>query len=120
MNEDIKYVVMKEDLIDNEIIGESHFIKYVDDSRRKISIYCPLIAPRYLYEYLKDNNYRICYEVKTIDNFKKYKDMIYVLDRENEFYNIYTLDEYIMSKYDKEVEDAFEAKLIKTRKKGHK
>ena len=111
---------MESDIIDDDITGEKHFIKYVDDTCMQVSIYCPLIAPRYLKDYIKEDNYKTCYEVSTIDMFQKYKDHIYVLVKGDEYYQVYKLVDYNMIKQYSDTEIKSENDKICKRKKRKK
>ena len=114
MNSDVKYVVMENDIKEN-ISLEKHFIKYHDETRRRVSIYCPLVAPRYLSLYIKENSYDTCYEVKSFDDFEKYKENIKVLFKRDDYYEVYTLIEYVNMLRDHD--NKSNIKVIKSRKK---
>lgn len=70
----------------NEMIGDVKYVKFLSDN--SAIFYNPLIAPKYLDEYIKENNIVKAYEIKDDIYLEEYNDFIYTFTPHKGVYNI--------------------------------
>ena len=54
-NDQKKLIIFKRDLENNEVLGEVCYVKFLGSDETYAIFYKPLIAPKYLKEYIKQN-----------------------------------------------------------------
>ncbi len=74
-----KIIIFKEDYNGN-IPLEKCFIKFLDDENKSAIFYKPLIAPKYLANYIKENNIKEAYIINDDNIVSEYIDKIYTLE----------------------------------------
>lgn len=74
--ENEKIIIFKKD-VQNEILGELCYVKFINDNKSHAIFYKPLIAPKYFKEYIKQNKIYEAYYITCDDILKKYIDYAY-------------------------------------------
>lgn len=87
MNDCIKkLIIFKDD--DNVCYGNKCYVKFLDKEEKLAVFYNPLIAPKYLKSYIKENNIKEAYEVVDYDVLKNNKSKVYTFKSNNGVYNV--------------------------------
>ncbi len=86
MENDKKLLVFKKDCDNGDVLGQTYFVKFLDEDKTCAIFYKPLIAPRYFKEYIKENEIEEAYEIKSNDKLLKYYDKIYTFKSEGGVY----------------------------------
>ena len=83
-----KFIIFKEDLKKGEILGQKRYIKFLDSDHKIAIFYNPIIAPKNLKTYLKENNIVEAYEIFSLDILKRNEDLVYTFNKENGVYSV--------------------------------
>ena len=83
-----KIIVLKKDVLKDEIIGEKRFIKFLDKDKNYAIFYNPLIAPKYFSNFIKENGIYEAYELTDDLLLEKYKDVIYTFQKKDGVYEV--------------------------------
>ena len=87
MNDCIKkLIIFKED--DGVYYGNKCYVKFLDKEEKLAVFYNPLIAPKYLKSYIKENNIKEAYEVVDYNILKNNKSKVYTFKSNNGVYNV--------------------------------
>lgn len=85
---DKKFIIFLNDLEKSDIPGIKRYIKFLDEEKTIAILYNPLIAPKHLKSYLKENNIIEAYEIFSLNILEKYKDKIYTFSNDKGVYNV--------------------------------
>lgn len=83
-----KFIIFLSDLEKGDIPGMKRYIKFLDDEKTLAIFYNPLIAPKHLKTYLKENNIVEAYEVFSLNILKSHEDKIYTFSSNKGVYNV--------------------------------
>ena len=73
-----KVILFKDDIGEKKISGaELCFVKFLDEEKRFAIFYKPAIAPKYLDNFIEQNNIEMAYELKDDNLLKEYHDSLY-------------------------------------------
>ena len=81
-----KIILLKKDCDINDIPGDTCYIKYLDKYNNYAVFYKPLIGPKYLNKYIKENNMVEGYILSDDKYIDKYKDNLYTFTAGNGVY----------------------------------
>lgn len=87
-NDQKKLIIFKRDLENNEVLGEVCYVKFLGSDETYAIFYKPLIAPKYLKEYIKQNKIEVAYEILSDEVLEKYENKVYTFKSEGGVYKV--------------------------------
>lgn len=87
-NDEKKLIIFNRDLENNEVLGEIYYVKFLGSDETYAIFYKPLIAPKYLKEYIKQNKIEVAYEILSDEVLEKYENKVYTFKSEGGVYKV--------------------------------
>ncbi|GEM_PF-4663085 len=89
MNSDEKkLMIFKSDCDSNEPLGNLSYVKFLGEAKRYAIFYLPLVAPKNLKDYLRENGIVEAYEVRDEKVLQTHSDMVYTFRKESGVYEV--------------------------------
>ncbi|MEG2351300.1 MAG: hypothetical protein RSA10_02455 [Bacilli bacterium] len=88
IEESKKLIILKEMSINKKINGPKTFIKFLDDDKKFALFYLPLIAPKNMKSYMKENGIVEGIEVIDLETLNNNQDIIYTFSKSNGVYEV--------------------------------